>query len=187
MIGIIDCGTSSLKEITQNIEKLNYSFKIIKFDEIEDYDFKSFSGIIISGAPTLLTQVNLQEYMNLFKWIKSIDIPILGICFGHQIIGLLYNSEIHIGKRINKKQQIEIVNEDDLFINIDNNSLFREDHCEFITLPKEFVLLAKSHTGNNEAMKHKNKKIYGTQFHPEISSLNGKRILKNFIEICREN
>ena len=184
MICIINSGTSFLKGITQTIEELNYSFKVIKFDEIEDLDFKSFSGIIISGAPTLLTQVNLQKYMNLFRWVKSVDIPVLGICFGHQIIGLLYNSEIQAGKMIDKKEQIEIVKEDDLFINIKDHSIFREDHCEFITLPAEFILLAKSESCNNVAMKHKNKKIYGTQFHPEVSGDNGKKLLGNFLNMC---
>lgn len=186
MICIIDCGTSWLEEIKKNVAELDYSYKAIKLNEIEDCNFESFSGIIISGASTLLTQVDLQKYIDLFKFVKTADIPILGICLGHQIIGLSYGSEIRAGKIINKKEQIEIVKQDDLFLKIENNSLFQEEHSEFITLPKEFHLLAKSKTCNNEAMKHKHKELYGTQFHPEVSKTNGKKLLRNFLKICTQ-
>ena len=118
MICIIDCGTSWLGEIKQNLTNFGYKFKVIKLDEIKDSEFKSFSGIIISGAPTLLTQINIEEYVNLFKFVKKVNVPILGICIGHQVIGLLYGSEITAGKMIDKMEQIKIVKEDDLFIDI---------------------------------------------------------------------
>ncbi|NCO97466.1 MAG: hypothetical protein COY38_04990 [Candidatus Aenigmarchaeota archaeon CG_4_10_14_0_8_um_filter_37_24] len=187
MICIIDCGTSWLEEIKKNVSELKKPYKVIKFDEIEDCKFKSFSGIIISGAPTLLTQVDLKKYMSLFRFIKTVSIPILGICLGHQIIGLLYGSEVHVGKMVNKKEKIEIVKQDDLFLGIKNNSLFQEEHSEFITLPEEFQLLAKSKTCDNEAMKHKKRKIYGVQFHPEVSGSNGKMVLDNFLKIRSNN
>lgn len=184
MICIIDCGTSWLEEIKKNLIGLGYSFKVIKLDEIEGCKFESFSGIIISGSPILLTKVDLQKYLKLFRFIKSVNIPILGICFGHQIIGLEYGSEIHIGKLINKKEYIEIVKDNKLFSGVENNSLFQEDRSEYITLPGGFYLLAKSESCNNEAMKHKERKIYGVQFHPEVSGNNGKMLLENFLNLC---
>ena len=183
MILIIDCGTNSLKEIEDNLTELGHSKKVYKLNEIKDCKFKSFSGIVISGASTLLTEINLEEYLRLFRFVKIVQIPILGICLGHQIIGLLYGSEIHKGEMIDKKEHIEIVNNDTLFANIKNNSLFREEHSEYITLPKGFYLLAKSKSCDNEVMKHKSKRIYGVQFHPEVSKDNGKQIFKNFLEM----
>jgi GMP synthase (glutamine-hydrolysing) len=109
----------------------------------------------------------------------------LGICLGHQIIGLLYGAEIQAGKRIDKKERIEIIKENDLFKNIKNFSLFKQAHCESITLPTEFILLAKSKSCENEAMKHKNKKIYGVQFHPEVSEKNGRKLFDNFVKITK--
>jgi len=184
MICIIDCGTSWLEEIKKNVSRFDYLYKVIKIDEIKDCNIESFSGIVISGAPTLLTMIDRQGYMDLFKFIKTVDVPILGICLGHQIIGLLNGSEINIGKRINKKEKIEIVRKKDLFVDIENNSLFQEDHSEYISLPVDFILLAKSESYDNEAMKHKNKKIYGTQFHPEVSDNNGKKLFGNFLNMC---
>jgi len=184
MICIIDCGTSWLKEIEKNVKEAGYKYKIINLKEIKECDFKQFSGVIISGAPTLLTEVNLQTYLNPFKFIKTTNIPLLGICLGHQIIGLLYGSKINKGKLIDKKEAIKIVKKDKIFTNIDNNSLFREEHSEYISLPKEFYLLAKSDSCDNEVMKHKTKEIYGTQFHPEVSGEAGIHIFENFLKMC---
>ncbi|MBL7170086.1 MAG: gamma-glutamyl-gamma-aminobutyrate hydrolase family protein [Candidatus Aenigmarchaeota archaeon] len=184
MICIINCGTTYLDAIKKHLNELGYPSKVIDLEEIEGCDFGSFSGIIITGAPTLLTQVDLQKYMELFEFIKTVNIPILGICLGHQIMGVLYGSKIDIGKMINKKERIEIVKEDGLFSNIENQSLFQEEHSEYITLPEGFHLLAKSESCENEAMKHKNKAMYGIQFHPEVSGDNGKQVLKNFLNMC---
>lgn len=183
MICIIDCGTSWLQEIKQNISDLGYESKVIKLDETEDSDFREFSGIIISGAPTLLTQVNQQEYLDKFRFLKSIKIPILGICLGHQIIGLLHGSGIKAGKMIDKMEQIEILNENDLFSGIKNRALFREEHSEFISLPENFILLAKSKSCDNESMNYNN--FYSVQFHPEVSYNNGKLLFKNFLKMCK--
>jgi len=185
MICIIDCGTSWLEEIKENVKASNHDFDVIKSKEVKNSDFKIFSGIIISGAPTNLTEINLQEeYMDIFSFLKNIEIPILGICLGHQIIGLLNGSEIKAGKLIDKMEHIEIIRENNLFTNIKNQSLFREEHSEYISLPNNFMLLAKSESCNNEAMKHRDKKIYSTQFHPEVSNINGRKLINNFLEMC---
>ncbi len=184
MICIIDCGTTWLEEIEKHLIETGCSYKVVNLDKIEECDFESFSGIIISGAPILLTQVDLQKYVELFKFIKSVSVPILGICLGHQIMGLLYGSELHRGKMIDKKERIEIVKNDIIFSNIKDHSLFREEHSEYITLPKRFYLLAKSYSCGNEAMKHEYESKYGVQFHPEVSNNNGKQLLKNFVNMC---
>jgi GMP synthase (glutamine-hydrolysing) len=184
VICIIDCGTSWLEEIKRNVAELKKPHKVIALNGIRDCNPESFSGIIISGAPILLTQGKIEKYMDLFKFIKTADIPILSICLGHQILGLVYGSHIHIGKKIDKEERIEIVKRDDLFLGIENRALFREEHSESITLPKEFCLLAKSESCANEAMKHKHKKLYGTQFHPEVSGSDGKKLFRNFLKMC---
>jgi GMP synthase (glutamine-hydrolysing) len=184
MICIIDCGTGWLQKIKDNLTNLGHKFNVVKLGEIEDSDFESFTGIIISGAPTLLTQVNKKEYLDKFRFIKSIKIPVLGICLGHQIIGLLHGSDIHAEKMIDKMEQIEILQENDLFNRIQNLAEFREEHSEFISLPDNFILLAKSESCDNESMKHKDRNLFGVQFHPEVSGNNGKQLFNNFLKLC---
>ena len=82
--------------------------------------------------------------------------------------------------------EAENLAKDDLFQDIENHSLFQEEHSESITLPEEFLLLAKSKTCDNEVMKHKTKSIYGTQFHPEVSDNNGKILFRNFLKLCSD-
>lgn len=185
MICVIDCGTLWIKEIKHNLIRLGYKFKVIKIDKIKDVKFDSFSGIIITGAPTLLTKVDQKKFLKPFNFIKTVQVPILGICLGHQVIGLFHGSKIRAGKFIDRNEKIEIVEEDELFKEIKNFSLFRESHCEYISLPDDFLLLAKSESCDNEAMKHKNKIIYGIQFHPEKSGDNGEKIMKNFLKMCK--
>jgi GMP synthase (glutamine-hydrolysing) len=66
------------------------------------------------------------------------------------------------------------------------DDLFRadEDHCEGITLPDQFILLARSRSYDVEAMKHREKDIYGVQFHPETSNEPGRKIAHNFLKLC---
>ena len=187
MFCIIDCGTSWMEDIKKNLSDLGQSSKIIKIAELKNYDFSPFSGIIISGGPTLLSKINWKKFIEPFKFIKTTKIPILGICLGHQTIGLLYGAEISGGKLISKKEPIEILSKEKLFLNLENPPIFREDHSEHITIPREFVLLGKSNSCANEAMKHENKNIYSVQFHPEVSGENGKKLFQNFIKICTKS
>ena len=181
MICIVDCGSSSVKDIKLNLKKLEYNSEVIKMNDLKKTNLDNFSHIIISGRPTFLTQENIPELLNLFKFVKTTNTPILGICFGHQIIGLLYGSTIDIGKSIDKMENIQIVRENKLFDSIENLSLFQESHSEFISLPEDFSLLAKSESCQNEAMKHKDRIMYGTQFHPEVSNKEGQRLINNFL------
>lgn len=80
-------------------------------------------------------------------------------------------------------EKIDILRENKLFDSIKNLSLFQEAHFEFITLPEDFILLAKSESCQNEAMKHKDRIIYSTQFHPEESNKEGLRLINNFLKM----
>ncbi|MBW2996840.1 gamma-glutamyl-gamma-aminobutyrate hydrolase family protein [Candidatus Woesearchaeota archaeon] len=180
MILIIDCGSKKTKEIKKVLGNAGFKNQIKSLSDIDSVEFNKFSGIIISGSG-----LSAKSYMNKFKFVKELKIPILGICFGHQVIGLLYGSEIYTMKRDKGKHEIELLEESKLFNAHGKNHFFEvENHREAITLPRNFVWLATSNSCKIEAMNHKKKNIYGVQFHPEVSGENGKQILINFCNIC---
>ena len=61
----------------------------------------------------------------------------------------------------------------------------QEDHCEFVSVPQGFKLIASSDACFNEAMAHHEKNIFGVQFHPEVSGLQGSLLIENFYKICQ--
>lgn len=186
MLCIIDCGSSYISNLMQITQELGDSAKTIPLGDISHTNMSEFSHIIISGSPALITKIDTQAYIDQFAFIKDSNIPILGICNGHQVIGLLYGAQISMGPKVNKIENISILKEGDLFRGVENNSLFQEEHCEYITLPKDFTLLATSASGENEAMQHTYKAIFGVQFHPEASGEPGKQVIKNFLEYAKE-
>ena len=185
MIAIIDCGSLWTIEICKKIEKFGFNFKIFNFNSLLESTnaITDCKKIIISGRPTLLSKENIKDHFKKFAFVLETKIPILGICYGHQIIALLYGSKIFVKEHINKKEEIEILNFGILFKRLNSHAFFREDHSEFVTLPKNFVLLAKSKSCVNEAMKHNKKPIYSVQFHPEVSGKTGEILLGNFLNI----
>ena len=88
---IVDCGSSKVTQLEEAVyEFADYNTK--PFFEVTLEIIAAFDGIILSGAPTLITEDDMVPYLEHGKWIKLVDMPILGICFGHQLIGLLYNA-----------------------------------------------------------------------------------------------
>ncbi len=182
MILIIDCGSSKVPKFKEILDGFDIGSKIVLLNDLV-YENK-FSGVIISGSHFLLTEFDTNPFLNKFDFIKGLDIPVLGVCFGHQVLGLLYNASIWKGEDVRYEQEVSFVVDSPLFDNIPDNSVFLEDHCEYISLPKDFNLLAKSKNCKNEAMKHRNKPFYGIQFHPEVSGDAGRTLLRNFCHLC---
>jgi GMP synthase (glutamine-hydrolysing) len=182
-ICIID-GGYWVGAIKESIKAKNVKIDSVKLKDISRFDFKKYDGIVISGSTLMLTEMGREKAKKVFGFLNKIKIPILGICFGHQLFGFINDSSIGHGNLVNKKEKINFVQSDPLFKGVKNHSLFRDKHYEYISVPKNFILLAKSASCQNEAMRHKTKNIYCTQFHPEVSGKNGKRVFKNFLNLC---
>ncbi len=183
MILIIDCGSNK----TKYIEQIVYEFidtKQISLMDFEDNLLDDVQGVILSGAPILVTEVDTSPYEEKMKWILSTELPILGICFGHQLIGILHGAFPNRMREDRDWQIIEAMDECELFNRLPNEFRMMEDHCEAISIPPGFILTASSDACVNEAMRHKEKKIFGVQFHPEVSGNHGAVLLENFIKVC---
>lgn len=183
MIYIIDCGSTKTSAIASLVKEFSTESEVISIDNIPVEFPANTRAVIISGAPVLLSQMDTKPILKKFSFLDKAEFPVLGICFGHQIIGLFYGSSVYLSSPVREPARIEVFLQDKLFSDIIKKPVFVQDHTEGITLPKEFIHIAKSMDYPIEAMKHPKKKIYGVQFHPEVSGENGKILIRNFLSI----
>ena len=177
---IIDCGSKKVPEILKIVAEFGFNTQIIKMDSLNEVDYQKYNGMIISGSPVL----EYKPYVKKFNFIPKITIPVLGICFGHQIIGLVFGSKKYKGRERKGDELVKIVLKNTIFDGFDKEAIFKEEHYVGINLPNNFILLANSNYYEVEAMKHNKKNIFGVQFHPEVSGENGKKLIGNFLKLC---
>lgn len=184
-IGVIDCGSQYLMDVEIQLRRLDVEVKVIEVSKITSDSLNGAGGVIISGSPKNLTEKSGLEAFGKLQFIQELKNPVMGICFGHQCLGLMHGAEIHREEEENLNlETIEVVKSDEILSGLGKRFKMEERHSEWIDLPDEFELLAKSESCGVEMMKHRDKQAYGTQFHPEISGEVGMRVFKNFIEIC---
>ncbi len=186
---IVDFGSQVTKLIARRIRDLGVFSEIVtpnKINRINNFD--KFKGIILSGGPSTVTK---QKFQSIPKIIFSKNIPILGICYGLQLIAKLFGGKIKSSKKrrefgraiiFRKKKSLLLKN----FFR-SNQSVWMSHEDAVVKLPKNFVVTAYTKDSKLTAIENKNKKIYGVQFHPEVTHTdNGKQIFKNFLfSICK--
>ncbi len=187
MICIIDCGSSKTPQIESIVYEHDDTHVVGMYEFDASTDLQDCKGVILSGAPILITEKDPEPLLKLFEWIKTIGLPVLGICFGHQIIGLLHGALANRQREDRDWQTIEVLQECPLFDKLPNELELMEDHCEAISIPADFIHVAVSDSCVNEAMMHKTKPLFGVQFHPEVSGNLGAVILENFVHICERH
>lgn len=160
--------------LLQNINEEVYSTNFDK-NFCNNYDFIIFSGGgIIEGIQ--------EDIIQFFSFLKHNIIPVYGICFGHQIIGLVFGANVfYMNKKVKGSEHTEFIDSNVLTKGLSNNNNFEKNHSEAITLPENFNLIASSKTCNVEMIQHNIKPIYGTQFHPEVSGKVGELLILNFL------
>lgn len=140
-------------------------------------------GIILGGGPSI------DRIGNCVEIIKEVDVPILGICLGHQIIANVFGGQTKSAE-IESYAQIElnILKQEGIFEGVgDTLKVWASHKDEVITLPEGFEVLASSNKCDVESMKHPEKPIYGIQFHPEVQHTpRGGEIFENFYKICKK-
>ncbi|HIH35926.1 MAG TPA: GMP synthase subunit A [Methanosphaera sp.] len=170
--------------ISRTLTYLGIENKLVSNETSLD-EIKSMNpeGIILGGGPSIDRIGNCEEI------IKQMDVPILGICLGHQIIANVFGGETKSAE-IESYAQIDLNIEKQIgiFEDVgDSLKVWASHKDEVITLPDDFEILASSTKCAIEAMKHKDKDIYGIQFHPEVQHTpRGGEIFENFYKLCKQ-
>jgi len=142
-------------------------------------------GIILSGGPASVVDKKVPiPDKNIFQ----LKIPILGICYGMQVITEMLGGKVkHTKDREFGKTEVFVDDNQDLFNHLPGNLTCWSSHGDLVSkLPSGFKILAHSMNTEIDAIAHTQKKIYGVQFHPEVSHTDkGNLILNNFLfKIC---
>ena len=182
---IIDFGSQFTQLIARRIRELGVFSEIISHKKIKLKNVdNSIKGIILSGGPLNVYENNRYSFD---KNIINLNIPILGICFGHQILSKLNGGKVKQSKhREFGLANVYKKNESLLTKNFFNKKKFKKvwmSHADQVSkIPKNFKIIASSNNSKFAIVENKEKKLYGVQFHPEVTHTeNGKKIINNFI------
>jgi len=183
MILIIDNYDSFTYNIYQQVEDLGYRTKVAKNDEINIKDVRKIkpSKIIISPGPKRPENAGISN--KIIRYFYK-EIPILGVCLGHQCIGQLFGSRVtHAPKIIHGKTSRIFHNQDYLFKNVRNPFSAARYHSLILDkVPKNFKLTAWTESNTIMAIHHKKYPVLGIQFHPEsFLTPEGSKIMYNFL------
>jgi GMP synthase (glutamine-hydrolysing) len=166
-----------VEPIVKALANAGVRYELAQYDTIPEKPDR-YRGLIISASPRGDNIV--YDHLPYYQWIKDFASPILGICHGHQLIGVLHGSRLIRGEQGEDGVHcITIEKDSPLFAGLENNFKVEQHHEDCITLPDGFRLLASSTKCRVQAMVHRQKPIYTVQFHAE----NHSEILLNFVKI----
>jgi len=189
MILIIDNYDSFTYNLYQLIGELEEDIVVKRNDEITIEEIKNLKPqrIVISPGPGDPT--NERDFGICMQVIKEFgnEIPILGVCLGHQGIFVAFDGRINHTEPVHGKQTQIFHDQNGIFRGVGNPLLAARYHslvCNKEESPEGIEIIAKTKEGMIMAIKHNDYPIFGLQFHPEsIGTEEGKKILKNFLEI----
>lgn len=169
----------------------------------EDLDRPQIKAILISGRSAIDAPSRDKLFFDLIRHTK---IPILGFCGGGQLIGTAYGTPLISLRRLNPGEpdpsptyhpgvfkekgflKVQIVQADPLFAGLGPEPVFKESHAfQLSAVPPGFALLASSAECRVQAIKHRDRLVYGVQFHPEAYDAahpDGRTLLENFFRLA---
>ena len=201
-ICIIDYGMGNINSVVNSFSNLQTQVEVIS----DPKKLKNFSTYILPGVgafPTAMKNLLSNHLVDQIK--KEVLInkkPILGICLGMQLfLEKAYENKECTGlsvikgevKEIKKKKnlpvpivgwhKVKFEKKNNLFYNIENNSYFYFDHSYQCKISSKSYKIAKINYSEEICASFQKKNLYGVQFHPEKSQLNGLKLIRNFINI----
>ena len=178
---IIDFGSQVTQLIARRIREFGVFCEVKNFNiSLEEIKKNLPRAIIFSGGPSSVYEENAPK---ISPQIFDLNIPILGICYGEQLICDMLGGKVEKSfEREFGKAEIEIVKDSKFFKDFQNHQVWMSHGDHISKIPQGFEVIAKTPKAPFAGIANEEKKIYGVQFHPEVyHSIDGAKILKNFV------
>lgn len=187
LVLVLDFGGQYNQLIARRVRECNVYAEVIPYTtSLEDIKAKNPKGIIFTGGPNSVYKEDSPSYD---KSIFEIGVPILGICYGSQLMAYKLGGEVATAPVSEYgKTDVEVDTSSLLFEGVSATTITWMSHTDYIAkAPQGFKIIG--HTGNCPvaAMENAEKKLYAVQFHPEVMhSVEGQKMLHNFLfNVCK--
>jgi len=198
---IINCSLNrhaKIEELLKAIRKFSQC-KSVEFRNIHDgYDMeKNTNAVILSGSRArIVNRSDREKFKETTDFVKHLDIPILGICYGYQLICWAFGCKVaSLDESVEDIfEEVRVLKVDEIFEGFEENQTIRlaQSHNDYVMKNSldsaDLVLLADSPSCEVEAVKHKHVPLYGVQFHPERIKIKGQicleghKVIENFFK-----
>ena len=183
-LAILDFGSQYAHLIAKRIRHLGVYTEIFP-PSIDIDSLRAAKGIILSGGPASVFVGDVPAFN---PEILSISQPILGLCYGHQLIAKYFGGRVaNTGQGEFGKASLHQLNFSPLWKDVADKSQVWMSHQDSVTeLPQGFKVIGETISGSLAALQHQERPLFSLQFHPEVTdTLAGSQILSNFVELCK--
>lgn len=181
-VAVIDFGSQYSQLIVRRLRELGYFAKLFLPTRLEEVGKPA--GVILSGGPRSTREADAPDVD--FEFLKSLEVPVLGICYGMQLLNLKFGGEVKPGTtREYGPATLHVTTTDSLFRDVPDSQVWMS-HSDTCAAPPDTSVLGRNADGVPVAVQWSDR-FYGIQFHPEVThSVEGTRILRNYLDLLGE-
>jgi GMP synthase (glutamine-hydrolysing) len=187
-IWVVDNGSQWTHRQGRVLRYMKQDTQIVPNDTpVAELEAAGVDGLVLSGSGArpgmdgALGQVG--------AYLDRLDVPVLGVCAGHQFMGRHFGGQATPGAAAEYGQvEVEVLDEDDILRGVPRRTIVWASHQDEVSvLPPDFKVLARSETCPVQVMRHRSRPLFGLSFHPEVEhTRDGVTMFRNFVRICEE-
>ncbi len=184
---VVDNYDSFVFNLVQYLQQLGADCTVVRNDQLTVSDADNYDGVLISPGPGTPEAAGIS--VELVKYCAQKQIPLLGVCLGHQVIAVAYGATVSRAPEL-LHGKTSIVNHNNKSVLVDIPTPFTATRYHSLaiekqTLPDEIEVTGSTDSGVIMAIAHKTLPICGVQFHPEsVLTEHGYQMIGNWLEIC---
>ncbi len=185
---VLDFGGQYNQLIARRVREQHVYAEILPYHKISPQEIRAagYRGVIFTGGPNSIYEPGSPHYP---AEVLELGIPVLGICYGCQLMADMAGGEICAAGSVSEYGKVELhVSPSPLFEGIPEHSVCWMSHTDYVKIaPNRFAVIASTEHCPCAAMADEERRLYGVQFHPEVTHTEyGRHLLRNFLfRICR--